>query len=256
MKTKPNIQILPVFVAALGFLALILRLALFLLGTDEKGLLISGHPLGILVWTVTVFAAAATILGIRKLDGSRKYEHNFAPSAAAAIGAFALAGGITVAVIFGWNTWTKLELIRNVCGLLAVPALVALGLFRYRGKPPVFPLHGLVCLYLILHTISHYQLWSSRPQLQNWFFPMLASLLLTLFAYYLTAFDANMGKRRMQLAAGLLSVFFCIAAMAGGEDVPLYLGGAVWALTNLCRLTPVKRRRKNPITELTQEETQ
>jgi hypothetical protein len=79
---------------------------------------------------VTVFAAAATILGIRKLDGSRKYEHNFAPSAAAAIGAFALAGGITVAVIFGWNTWTKLELIRNVCGLLAVPALVALGLFR------------------------------------------------------------------------------------------------------------------------------
>lgn len=254
MKTKLTDNLLPILTAGLGFAALILRLALFLLGNDEKGLLIPGHPLDILVWAVTAAASILILFRVWRLDGSQNYEHNFAPSAPAVIGAFALAGGIAVAVTFGWNPWKRLELIRDLCGLLAIPALAAAVLRRYWGKQPLFLLHGLVCLYLILYSVSHYQSWSSRPQLQDWFFSMAACLLLTLFAYYQTAFDVGMGNRRMQLGTGLLAAFFCIAAMAGGEDVPLHLGGALWTLTNLCSLTPVKLRRKNPITENQQEE--
>ena len=68
---------------------------------------------------------------------------------------------------------------------------------------------------------------------------MAASIALSLFAYYQTAFDVELGNRRMQLGMGLLGSFFCLAAAAGSEDRMLYLGGAVWMLTNLCSLTPM-----------------
>lgn len=252
MKTPQNTKTLPLFTAGLGILALALRIALLALGNDEKGLLIPGHPLDILVWIVTAIAVLPVLLCIRKPKG----PYCFVPSAAAAFGSFALAGGIAVAVIFGWNPWSRLELVRDLCGLLAIPALMAEALRRYEGKQTFFLLHAPVCVYLTLYTVSHYQIWCSRPQLQDWFFSMIGCLLLMLFAYYQTAFDVEMGKPRMQQAAGLASVFFCTAAMAAGEEVPLYLGGAVWALTSLCSLTPAAHHTENSITEPVQEDAQ
>lgn len=253
MNIKRNIKSLPVLTAAMGILTLLARTALFVLGRDEKGLLVSGHPMNLLAWLLTAAAAALILWKILPLDGSRAYGDNFSPSTAAAIGAFALAGGILVCVLTGWSALSILDLIRNLLGLAAVPALVLLGLRRWQGKrPPVF-LHAAVCLYLTLYAVTHYQTWSSRPQLQEWFFAMAATLVLTVFSYYQAAFDADMGSRRKQLASGLLAGFFCIAAMAGGEDIPLYFGGAVWALTNLCSLTPVSRPRRNPITQSREE---
>ena len=254
MNDNPKIKALPFLTAGLGIVTLILRTGLYLLGTDAKGLLIPGHPLDLLTWVVSAAAAVLVLLSVRNLDGSPKYAHNFSPSSPAAIGAFVLAGGIAVSVISGWNAWTRLEMIRNIFGALAVPALIGSGLSRFQGKRPFFLLHAVVCLYLMLYAVSHYQVWSSRPQLQNYFFAMAGCLLLTLFAYYQTAFDVGFGKRRMQLGTGLLAAFFCTGAAAGLEDILLYLGGAAWALTNLCSLTPVRRRRPNPITESKKEE--
>ena len=240
---------LPLFTAAAGLVALVLRFSLFLLGRDEKNLLISGHPLDILTWVVTVAAAVVILLTVRKLEGSSRYGDNFIPSAAAAIGAFALAGGIAVSAILGGTSGLRLEALCHLSGALAVPAVVWAGLCRWKGKKPFFGFHALVCLYLTLYTITNYQIWSSHPQIQDWFFDMIGIVCLTLFSYYQTAFDAGMGNRRMQLITGLLGGFFCLAAIAGSEDTLLYIGGAVWALTNLCSLAPVSRRRKNPITE-------
>lgn len=246
MKSNVTSKNLPLWAAGTGVLAMVLRMGLFAFGTDEKGLLNNAHLFSLLVWAVTAFSVVFACLSSSRLDGSRKYSDNFSPSTAAAIGAFALAGGIAVSVITGWNPWMRLDLIRGILGLLAIPALILIGLLRWQGKRPFFLLHALVCVYLTLFAVSHYQLWCSRPQIQDWFFSMTASLLLILFAYYQTAFDVGMGKRRMQLATGLLAAFFCLAALAGGEDLALYLSGAVWTLTNLCSLTPVPRRKKNP----------
>ncbi len=249
MKFLPHPKNLPFFAAGAGLIALILRFALLLLGRDEKGLLIPGHPLDLLVWVVTAAAAAVILVSLRKLNGSSRYADNFAPSAAAAIGAFALAGGIAVSAILGSSSSLRMETLCRLCGILAVPAAVWAGLCRWKGTKPFFLFHGVVCLYLTLYTISHYQTWSSHPQIQDWFFSMAGIVCLTLFSYYQTAFNVGLGKRRMQLLSGLLSGFFCLAAVAGSEDALLYIGGALWALTNLCSLTPVPRRRRNPITE-------
>ena len=70
-----------------------------------------------------------------------------------------------------------------------------------------------------------------------------------LFSYYQTAFDVGMGKRRMQLGTGLLTVFACFAAIPGSQTALLYLTGGIWALTNLCALTPAD---SEPVMEDTQ----
>lgn len=237
MKTKKSFC-LPVLMAVLGIAAAVLRMGLYLFGRDERNLLIAAHPLNLLVWAVTAAAAAVILAALPKLGGSREYRENFAASVPAALGAFAFAGAIAAYVLGAWDAGSRMELLRNLAGLLAVPALIWAGMCRGLGKRPFFACHGLVCLFLTVYAISHYQTWSSRPQIQDYFFSMAAILLLALFAYYQSAFDADMGSRRMQTVTGLLAGFGCFAAAGSLEQFLLYLAGGIWALTNLCRPIP------------------
>ena len=244
MNTNSRINILPGLMACLGIVAQVLRIILYLFCQDARGLLPGSHILNILVWAITGFAAVLTVLLVWGLDGSLKYADNFSPSGTAAMGDFVLALGICATVFFSWDSYGKLDQLRSIAGVLAVPSLLWIGICRKQGKRPSFLFHALVCLYLTFHAVSHYQTWSSRPQLQDYIFNLSACILLTLFAYYQTAFDVGLGKRRMQLGTGLLGAFACLAAIAGGEDILLYLSGAVWTLTNLCRLDPVPKPQK------------
>ncbi len=245
MNTYPKVKSLPILTAVLGIAALVLRILLYRFGQDAQGLLVDSHILNIAVWAVTAFAAVLVCLIVFQLDGSLKYADNFSASPAAAAGTFALAGGIAVTLLTSLGAWARLEQLRNLAALLAVPSLIWVGICRWRGKRPSFLFHAALCLYLTLYAVSHYQTWSSLPQLQDYLFAVAGAILLTLFAYYQTAFDVGLGKRRMQLGTGLMAAFFCIAAPAGGDDPMLYFSGAFWALTNLCRLVPVPRPRKH-----------
>ena len=244
---------IPLFPALMGLFALLFRLGLFRLGIDEKCLLIHHHFLSILTWVTTAAAALPVLVLVLSDKGSNQYADNFLPSAAAAYGAFAMAAALVVSVVFGRVT-ARMDLIRNLCGILAVPALITVGLHRLQGKQSFFGLHGIVCLYLALRALSYYRGWSSQPQIHDYLFVMMASVLLSLFAYYQTAFDVGLGSRRMQLATGLLAGFFCVAAMANGQDIPLYLSGAIWTLTNQCCLPPVRHRRQNPLSKPQKDE--
>lgn len=238
---KPTIKHLPGLAAGLGILAAALRLAQDLLGRDAKELLILWHPLDLLVWAVTIAMVVLTVLAVRKADCSDRYEDNFGPSSYAAIGCTALIGGILSAAMADLGAFSRLEVIRCWLGLLSVPALFWLGICRIQGKRPFFGFHALVCLYLTVHTVSHYQVWCARPLVQDFFFPMAASVLLALFAYCQTAFDVDLGKGKTRLALGLLGGFACLAASVS-EDMTLYLGGALWMLASLC--TPAKTEEK------------
>ena len=241
---KPTVNHLPLACAGLGILTAALRLVQASFGTDHKGLLILWHPLDLLVWAVTAAAVILVVLTVRKLDGSNLYADNFGTGTPAAIGCTALMGGIAAVVSVAPNIFIRLEVVRMYLGLLALPALLWIGVCRIRGKRPFFLFHGAVCLFLVIHTVSHYQSWCARPLMQSFLFPMAASIFLTLFAYYQTAFDVELGNRRMQLGVGLLGSFLCLAAAAGGEDRMLYLGGAIWMLTNLVNLTSVPKKEE------------
>ena len=229
---------LPGTIAVMGAAACALRFCLYLLATDENGLLISGHPLEICLWIITAVAAALIVLQIRKQSDKCQYADNFPGSAVPAVGCLLFAMGISLSVLANRYAFTALERLRNLTGLLSVPSLIFLAVCRRKGSRPGFVFHGIVCLHLVLYTTSFYSFWSRHPQLQDSFFPMMGCIFLALFAYYQTSFDVDMGSRRMQLATGMAAVFCCIAAIPHSDALPLYFTGALWALTNLCTLTP------------------
>lgn len=234
---KPSIR-LSLLAAAAGAAAGLLRLGLYRFGTDEKGLLITGHPLEIALWLLSAAAAVFVVLQVRNETDCRRYEANFPAGILSPVGCILFAAGLIATFLSSPLAFTTLELLRNIGYLLAAAALIAVAVCRKLGKHVPFGFHALVCVALILHTVSYYRIWSSHPQLMDAFFPMMGCILLMLFAYYQTAFDVAMGSRRMQLGTGLLAAVFCFAALPGSSTQLLYIAGGIWTLTNLCARTP------------------
>lgn len=248
MKQLFNIKYLPAAVAVCGGVALLLRLELYLSAVDEKGLLIPGHPLWVLLVGLTAAVMVGIVICLWPLYGSLRYGDNFSASRWAALGS--AIGGIAMmlAVALSQPQPGKLYLAWKALGLLGGLCLMGAGYLRLQGRRPNFLLYGTVCVFWLLHLVSHYRAWSVEPQLPDYLFSLLASVALLMFSYYQTAFSVGSGKRRNMLAVGLAGAYFGIAAMYGSDTPLLYGGSALWALTNLCSLVPV-RRRPNPVTE-------
>lgn len=222
-----------------------LRRALYSVAVDEKNLLAAGHPLEIALWAV-VLAGALLIAGVVwKLDGSNVYEDNFGASAPAALGHFLLAYVIGMMVLLNdFQGTDQIALLQRILAGVSVPGLIWGGIRRLRGKMPFFGIHVALCLFLLLYLISWYQSWSGNPQLQDYMFDLLAAVALILFSYQCAAFEAGVGRRRMQLAMGLLSVLLCGGALVGSENPGIYAAGLFWAATDLCRLAPPPKKEE------------
>lgn len=244
MKTILKSKSLPFLIAALGGVGLLLRLQLYAAAVDEKNLLIPGHPLEYLLLGLTVAVAVVIVVSVWPLYGSTRYGDNFGPSVPAFIGSVLAGAGIVLTVLLAESQDGYLYQVWKLLGLLSGACLAAAGTCRLRGKQPHFLLHGVVCVFLLLHMICHYQTWSTNPQLQDNLFSLLGCVALAIFAYYQTAFDAGAGKRRSQLAVGLMGAYLSLVSLSGTDAPLLYGGCAIWALTDLCSLTPVRRRPK------------
>ena len=244
MKINLKSTHLPMLVLGTGGLCFVLRWLLYRVAVDEKNLLLSGHPLEVVLWLLTAAVAAVTVAAVWKLDGSNRYVDNFRPSVEAAAGAFLLAVGIGITLLMMGKGESKLEWLRTIVGWLAAVSLVPVGISRFQGKRPFFVFHSLVCVFFGIYMFSSYRTWSGNPQLQDDVYELFAGVTLTLFGYYQAAFDVGSGRRRMQLAMGLLAVFSCVTALPHTEHWVLYLTAAIWAATNLCSLKPVSRRKR------------
>ena len=233
---------LPIAAALLGCAAFVLRLLLYGIAMEARGLLIPGHPLS---WALIALSALALALigwDTWKLDGSNEYCHNFAPNPRAFAGHLAAAAGIGITMLtrvpqmYGYlgQLWRWLGWLSPLCLVLA-------GFARKEGKQPFFLLHLIPCLFLAVHIVNHYQQWCADPQLHNYVFSLFGQIALMLFAFYTAAFDCNGGQRRMQLFMGLSAAYLLLADLATTRYFWLLAGGILWALTDLCSLTPVPK---------------
>lgn len=226
-----------------GIAALILRRMLYALATDEKGLLISNHPLAFALWAVVLAGALLILTSVQKLGGSGAYEDNFSASTGASLGHALMGCAVLTIVLQGsFSLPGVIAVIWRLLGFAAAPAMIWAGIRRKKGQQPFFGTYALVCLFLLVYLVSRYQSWSGNPQLQDYIFDLLATVALVLFSYHTAAFGAGMGKRRMQLTFGLLTILLCSVVLSGGENPILYVGGAVWAATDLCRLGPPRKK--------------
>lgn len=230
----------PEFAAAatvlLGIAGFFLYERLYATGLDVKNLLMAGHPMETALWLVTALAAAAAVVTGWSVSGSNRYEEHFGASLAAALGNIFLAAGILLTVLpqpavtagLVGKLWKYL-------GIVSAPLLLCAAFSRAQGMKPFFATHAVPCLFFMLHLVCHYRLWCSNPQLQDYIFAFLATLGLMLLAYCHGAFEAEMGNCRMTLAAGLLTGYLCLVTLGNTPYVPLYLTGAFWAVTGLCK---------------------
>ena len=250
MKTKA----LPLQVLLLGAAAAAVRGALYLTAVDERNLLIRSHPLCWVLWLISAAAAVLILASVRKKKGSNRYGDNFPSGMVSALGCWCLAVGIALTILSG-NVLQRAGLVRLwlIAGVLATAGLGWAGYDRFRGRQPNFLTYGAACLFLALHMVSRYQPWSGNPQAQDWLFSLMGAVGLTLSVYHHSAFCAGSGHRRLLLATQLLTVFFCCAALPHTEYFALYLGGGIWACTNLCRVNPVRRKKTEPASRAGEE---
>lgn len=243
MKHKWNISALPVLVLGCGGLSGALWQQMLKSCLDSKGLLLFPNLPGVLVLLITLAVTAAVILITRTLGGSNRYADNFGPSLTGGITAFAAAAAILLLMLSEMGTQQDiLSSIWLVLGFLSVPAMALTGLSRIRGNRPNFLLHGIVCAFFGIHMANAYRAWSSNPQMADYFFQLFACAGLTLTAYYHTAFDAGMGRRRRQLAVSLLTAYCCLVSL-GSQDLFFFACG-LWSGANLCFFQPQPRRPK------------
>lgn len=241
---KPNK--LPQFAAVAGIIGWLLRSQLYIRGLDDKGLLVRNHPLELLLLALTALTLGVLIQGVRKLGGSEAYGDNFGPSGASAV-THVLAGAAFVLTVLLKEPvmQNKLGLLWKVLGLLSGPCFLLAGISRRKGKQPFFALHMVPCLFLVLHIINHYQVWSGNPQVQDYLFPLLGIVMVCLFAYYTAAFDADTGNRRMHLFTGLTAIYLCLVTIARTDYLLLFAGCLLWVQSDLCTLTPKPRAPEN-----------
>lgn len=245
---------LPVLAGGMGLVGMALRALLYALCVDERNLLPVGHPLELLLWGITVVTLGFIINRVRKLGGSNRYADNFGSSAVAAVGhVLAGAGFLLTALINVPMMDNYLGSIWKLLGIAAGPCLMLAGINRVQGKRPFFALHMIPCLFLVLHIVNHYQLWSGNPQLQDYVFALFAAMALMFFAFYSAAFDVGSGRRRMYLGMGLAAVYLCLVTLPQTEHLFLYAGGIVWVLSDLCALEPKPRAKKRKEGEKTND---
>ncbi len=245
---------LPWMISGLGLLAFGLRLGLYIVAVDEKNLLVSWHPLEIGLYLLLGAAVLTVALGVRSLEGSKAWWPNFDPSRGAFLGSLFFGAGLLATVAGSGTPSLLLDKVQAALGLAAGLGLFWAGWKRRQGEAPCFLLYCLVCLYLALYLVNHYQQWSSDPQLQDYLFSLLAVISMTLYAYEQAAFSLDMGNRRRLLATGLLGAFSAFAALGHTHDGLILLPGAVWCLTNLCLWEPLEQFPPDPYEEFFREE--
>lgn len=238
-RNPKHLPLIPLFC---GILGMALRWGLYALALDEKGLLTPRHPLEIALTVFSLLTLALIAAGVWKLDGSEKYEDNFAPSSTAFVGHILAALGIGLTVLLNApRMYGNLGTVWRALGILSPLCLLAAGSCRRTGKKPFFLLHLIPCLFLVFHIVNHYQTWSGNSQLQDDIYTVFSTMALMFFTFYTAAFDADAGKRRMHLFMGLAGVYLTLVSLLNTEYLFLYVGLTSWVLSDLCRLTPVPR---------------
>lgn len=231
---KPSI--LPLFTLICGILGLLLRAWLFFGATDQKGLLVSAHPANALTFILTAVVLAGIFLYIRPLDAVDRYQQLFPGTIFPAIGYVVAAAGIVLVslqdLFLRQDTITILSL---VLGILAASSLLILAWHRFRQTRPVCYFHVIVTVYLMFHLISQYRLWSAEPQLQFYFFPLLASVFLMLTGYHNAVLDSRKSSRRWFVLCNQGALYCCCLSLWGDRWL-FYLTMGVWMLSSLCSL--------------------
>lgn len=259
MKKYLHPKYLPILIPVASLLGFVLRLWTMGSGPDQEGLYEPQPFAWALLWIVTGLTLAAIVLLSARLKNPGRYADNFPPSIVGAAGN-AFAALVIMMAGLGILTTAKdwLSSLTGILGVISAVGLVMAAFARYKGEKSSFLLHAIPCLFFALRIFERCKAWSNIPQITFFLFPFAASVCAMLASYQLACFDVNLGKRRSSLFWSLSTVYFCMLSLPNWEEPLFYIGIAVWLLTNLCSVRPMKARKPpqaEPAPEAVQETT-
>ena len=224
MKLTKDPKWLPWSVLGLSCAGGALRFLLYRTAVDEKGLLMTMHPLALILW---VLAAAVVALAVLFTGNDPKKRRD---DQLEALGQVMAAVGIAISAAGGFKAGAGiLDLVHSAFGLAAAVLLCFGAILRWQSKPEPMFCAGVSCMFFAVHLVCRYRGWSMHPQIQDYLFPV-ASALAAMFFSYLRCDSAKWKLRRM---VGLVGTFCCLTAICRSADPALYLGAGLWMITNL-----------------------
>lgn len=222
---------------AAGLIGCALRVAVYISGTDGKGLPVAGHwsQSGLLVLTAAAFTFF--LLLTRTVEGPAEFSGDGLRSLSGGIGSLIAAFAFFLAGI-PHTMGSAFQTAAAVLRFASVLSLCIVAFCRFTGRKPFFLLHGIVCLWLAMRMVSLYRLWSSDPQLIDYGFYLGAYIAMMLTCYQLAAFDAGCGSHQKLWFWGLVSVYLCAVSLSGNQEPLILLLCMIWILTSLRRPAP------------------
>ena len=212
-----------------GALGFVLRLWLYLTGVDDRGLLMREHPA---YWVVFVLIAATLLILFLCIKDTNIKSLPFRASPVALVGGIVAAAGIVAADLHELSQQPdRVTVISCLLGAVAAVCLVLAGMQQQKGKKSSYYLHGILTIYLMVHLVSQYRVWSAEPQLQEYFFQLMASIFLMFTAYQRTLLDAGNGKPKHFLLCNYAAAFLCCFALVG-ENRLFYLAMMLWTVSS------------------------
>lgn len=233
----------------LGIPAMLCMVILQATALNAENLFDRSHICAILLWLVTAVMVVLLAVSLRRLGGRIKNSRMFPVSAPGAAGILGAAAAMLWAGIRGLLGAAGMpEMLLSVLGLVSAAALVYLAWCRWRGLRTSFLLWICPTVYLMLRLMFAYQDWSTQSELLHYFFPLMASVCLTLAFYHRTAFCVGLGSRRMYLFFTQTAGFCCLVTLAAGFDL-FYAGLGLWAILDLCNLRPMRTGKHERLPE-------
>lgn len=237
MKHPFRSNILPFFTMGAAGLGFVLRLWLFS-AIDEKGLLPANHPAGVLLFLLSAIVLGILFLATRKLrPGSISKLPRGCHMAAGLMGCIGLVLNTFLDAASKVSGLPVVTMILSIAGGLA---LVAMGLLEFRRKKRPYWLSAIVTACLMVQTVAQCQVWGAEPQLQVYFFPLMASIFLILAVYHKTVFLARKSNRSNLAFFSQAAAFFCCLSFNSEHSV-FYMGMFLWALLQISLCLPRKK---------------
>lgn len=230
-------SILPVFTLIAGGAGFILRTILLKTQMEPSGLLAAGHPLSILLYILTACTLAVLALSVLPLKQMpQRYRRPFRKSIRAAFGCTFGAVGILITSLR--QVLAQQDILTLAIMLMAFVAtlcLAFLGFARQKGSRPHYLVHAGIVVFLMLQLVCQYRVWSPEPQLDLYFFQLMASVFLMLTSYQALCLDIHKGDRRLYAFFNQAALFFCCLSLTDSHWY-FYLGMGIYCATNLCSL--------------------
>ena len=238
MKLALKPQHLPVFSLCAGAIGFALYTWLFTTGTDEKGLLVTAHPAGTLLFLLSAVTLAVLFLSLRSLPPISKYTRLFPASVLSAIGCVLGAATLLYTSISEVPSATDIfNCLLLPMGIVAAIALLYIAYCRYRGFRPQFFLTCAPMVYMMFQLVCLCRLWGTEPQLLQYFFPLMACVFLLLTCYQRSALVLSCGSHRQFLIFNQAALFFCCLSAATPMRI-FFLGMAIWMVADSCVMHP------------------